>query len=173
MTVSIPAAFDRQGTGGEMKLWLALALVTLLPASQESFLTRLEGRWSGAGTVLNQSSKIEMEWAWILGGQFFHLAFRNEMGSPPKVTLFEGKAYYRAIGEGRYRGTWFDNSGMTRPIEAVRSGDALVSRWGTPETEEGETTYQLTGSGRLEMTDRVKGKDGTWRTFGRSELTKR
>ena len=49
-----------------------------------------------------------------------------------------------------------------------RNGDALVSKWGTPDTEEGETTYQLREDGTMEVIDRVKGKDGTWRDFGRA-----
>ena len=65
----------------------------------------------------------------------------------PKST-FEGHAYYRPIGDGRYRGMWFDNSGMFRPLDAQRDGDALVSKWGTPDTEEGETTYRLTSDSR-------------------------
>ncbi len=73
---------------------------------------------------------------------------------------------------GRYRGMWFDNSGMFRPLEARRDGDALVSKWGTPETEEGETTYRLTSDSRMEIVDRVKSKDGTWREFGRSVVTR-
>ena len=67
------------------------------------------------------------------------------------------------VGDGRYRGMWFDNSGMFRPLEARRDGDALVSKWGTPETEEGETTYRLLPDGKMEVIDRVKSKDGTWR----------
>lgn len=162
-----------------MNVWLAIALGMVLftgqpnPPGRDAFLSRLEGRWSGTGTVLGQPSKIEMEWSWTLGGQFFYLTFRNEMGSADKSMVFEGRAYYRAAGDGRYRGMWFDNSGMMRPIDAVRSGDALVARWGTAETEEGETTYLLAAAGRLDVTDRVKSKDGTWRTFGQSGLMKR
>ena len=96
------------------------------------------------------------------------LTFRNEM---PKTT-FEGHAYYRPAGEGRYRGVWFDNAGMLRPLDARRDGDALVSKWGTPDTEEGETTYLLTSHSRMEIVDRVKSKDGTWREFGRSIVTR-
>lgn len=66
---------------------------------------------------------------------------------------------------------WFDNSGMFRPLDARRDGDALVSRWGTPETEEGETTYRLTSDSRMAIVDRVKSKDGTWREFGRSSVS--
>ncbi len=148
---------------------LLLTLVLVLQPAPDPLLARLAGQWSGTGTVLNQPSKISMTWSWELGGQFLKLTFRNEM---PKTT-FEGHAYYRPSGNGRYRGMWVDNSGMFRPLDAAHDGDALVSKWGTPETEEGETTYRLLPDGRMEVTDRVKGKDGTWRVFGQSGLMKR
>ena len=155
----------------------SLALAQGGQVSADPLLSRLAGQWSGSGTVLNQPSKIEMSWTWELGGQFLKLTFRNEM---PKAT-FEGHAYYRAVADpstslgtsGRYRGMWFDNAGMFRPLDARRDGDALISRWGTPETEEGETTYRLLDDGKMEVIDRVKGKDGTWRQFGQSTFTKR
>lgn len=156
---------------------LLLSLVLVLQSAPDPLLARFAGQWSGTGTVLNQPSKISITWTWELGGQFLKLTFRNEM---PKTT-FEGHAYYRPSGDpstslragGRYRGVWFDNSGMLRPIEATTDGDALVSKWGTPETEEGETTYRLLPDGKMEVTDRVKSKDGTWRVFGQSGLMKR
>jgi hypothetical protein len=86
------------------------------------------------------------------------------------VNVFEGHAYYRPVADGQYRGMWFDNSGMLRPLEAKRDGDALVSKWGTPDTEEGETTYRLLSDSEMEVVDRVKSKDGTWREFGHSRL---
>ena len=147
---------------------LLLSLVLVFQTGSDPLLARLAGPWSGTGTVLNQPSKISLTWTWELGGQFLRLAFRNEM---PK-SAFEGHAYYRPTGDGRYRGMWFDNSGMFRPLEAHRDGDALVSKWGTAETEEGETTYRLTSDSRMEIVDRVKSKDGTWREFGRSVVTR-
>ncbi len=162
-----------------MHLLLTLALLVsfsspaLAQSTPDPLLSRLAGQWSGTGTVLNQPSKIEMSWTWELGGRFLKLTFRNEMGVAPKASVFEGHAYYRATAEGQYRGMWFDNSGMFRPLDAKREGDALVSKWGTPETEEGETAYRLLANGSMEVTDRVKGKDGTWRTFGQSGLMKR
>ncbi len=147
---------------------LLLSLVFAFQVGSDPLLTRLAGQWSGTGTVLNQPSKISLTWTWELNGQFLRLTFRNEM---PKST-FEGHAYYRPAGEGRYRGMWFDNSGMFRPLDARRDGDALVSKWGTAETEEGETTYRLTSDSRMEIVDRVKSKDGTWREFGRSVVTR-
>ena len=154
-------------------LSLAVAAALVAQAGKDLLLSRLAGQWVGTGTVLNQPAKIEMEWAWELGGQFLKLSFRNEMGVAPKLNVFEGHAYYRAVGEGRYRGMWFDTSGMFRPLDARREADSLVSQWGTPDTEQGETTYRLLADGKMDVVDRVKSKDGTWRTFGQSGLMKR
>lgn len=153
---------------------LTMVMVMMLAAQPvaDPFLTRLPGHWSGEGTVLNQDSAIEMEWAWTLDGQFLELTFRNEMrGSRPG--RFEGRAFYRALGSGKYRGFWIDNSGAIRPIDARTEGDALIASWGTPETEEGETTYRFVTATRLEVIDRVRQRDGAWRTFGQSVLMKR
>lgn len=152
---------------------LLLSMVLTVQAAADPLLTRLAGEWTGTGTVLEQPSKIQMSWTWELGGQFLRLKFRNEMGAPTKMRVFEGHAYYRAVGDGRYRGMWFDNAGMFRPLEARPDGDALVSRWGTAETEEGETTYRLRADDTMEVVDRVKGNDGTWRTFGTATYTRR
>jgi len=167
-----------------MQVLLAVALAAGLAAQngKDPLLLQLAGKWSGTGTVLNQPAAIEMEWAWELGGQFLKLTFTNQMPSTRSarsgqgagdVNVFAGHAYYRAVGDGRYRGMWFDNSGMFRPLDARREGDALVSQWGTADTEQGETTYRLLPDGKMEVVDRVKGKDGTWRTFGQSGLMKR
>lgn len=147
-----------------MHLVLALALTLTGQSAIDPLLSRFAGQWSGTGTVLNQPSKISLSWSWELSDQFLRLTFRNEM---PKST-FEGHAYYRPVAGGRYRGMWFDNSGQFRPLDAARDGDALISKWGTPDTEEGETTYRLISDSRMEIVDRVKSKDGTWREFGRS-----
>ena len=165
-----------------MQLLLSMVLIAGLAAqggspstslrASDPLLSRFAGQWSGTGTVLNQPSKIQMSWNWELSDRFMRLTFRNEMGTAPKITVFEGHAYYLPTGDGQYRGTWFDNAGMLRPLDARRDGDALVSNWGTPDTEEGETTYRLRPDGTMEVIDRVKGKDGTWREFGRASYTR-
>ncbi len=152
---------------------IVIAAGLVAQSGKDPLMNQMAGRWSGAGTVLNQPAAIEMEWGWELGGQFMKLSFTNKMGTPPNVNTFAGHAYYRAVGDGRYLGMWFDNAGMFRPLDARRDGDALVSQWGTPDTEQGETTYRLLPDGKMEVVDRVKGKDGTWRTFGQSGLMKR
>jgi hypothetical protein len=143
---------------------LLLAVLLGQPAgAPASFLDRLAGRWTGDGTVLSLPSQVEMSWEWTLDKQFLRLTFVNRMGPSRR---FEGPAYYRAVSAGRYRGSWFDNSGAIRPIVAVQDGEAMVSTWGTPETEVGETTYRLMPDGAMEVRDRVRAKDGQWRPFG-------
>jgi hypothetical protein len=149
---------------------LTLVFVAALQAAPDPLLARFEGQWSGEGTVLKMPSKVQLTWERTLDGQFLRLTFSNQMGPSRR---FEGHAYYRALGNGRYRGTWFDNSGMIRPIDATRVDDSLVSKWGTADTELGETTYRLQADGSMEIVDRVQGKDGTWRDFGRVVVNRR
>lgn len=141
-------------------------------APQDSVLSRLAGRWEGTGTILGQPAQVRMEWAPVLAERFVRLTFESHIGAAPRARRFEGHAYYQARGEARYVATWFDSSGQVRPIDAVRGADAIVSTWGTPETEVGETTYRLLADDRVELIDRVRSKDGTWREFGRSQLTR-
>jgi hypothetical protein len=155
-------------------MWATLFVAMLaVQSASDPLLARLEGRWAGSGTVLGQASTIEAEWAWTLDRQFLQLSFLNDMKGPAGARRFEGRAFYRAAGAGRYRGFWIDNSGAIRPIEARADGDALIASWGTDDTERGETTYRLSEGARLEITDRVRQKDGAWRDFGQSVLMKR
>jgi hypothetical protein len=148
------------------QLFALVLTAAVFQTGTDPLLSRLAGQWTGTGTVLNQPSKISIAWTWELNRQFLRLTFKNEM---PKAT-FEGHGYYRPVADGQYRGMWFDNAGMFRPLDAKRDGDALVSTWGTPETEEGETTYRLLSDSDMEIVDRVKSRDGTWREFGRSRV---
>lgn len=147
----------------------AIVLAFVQTPTPDPMFLQLAGRWAGEGTVLNLPSNVQLTWEWTLDRQFLRLTFVNQMGS---VRRFEGHAYYRATADGRYRGTWFDNSGMIRPIEARRDGSAIVATWGTPETEVGETTYRLMPDGSMEIIDRIQSKDGQWRNFGRVVVKK-
>jgi hypothetical protein len=151
-----------------LNVLVAIIVSSAQAQAPDTLLSKLVGPWSGQGTVLGQASEVRLTWEWTLDGQFLRLSFTNQMG--PR--RFEGHAYYRAVGNGRYRGAWFDSSGMIRPIEASRDGDALVATWGTPETEVGETIYRLEADGSMAIIDRVRGKDGQWREFGRTRLVR-
>jgi hypothetical protein len=146
-----------------MTLLYVLLFLAQSGSAPDSLLTRLHGRWQGSGTVLEMPAAVDLAWEWTLDRQFLRLTFANQMGS----RRFEGHAYYRPLGGGRYRGTWFDNSGMIRPIEAHQDGEALVAAWGTADTERGETTYRLLSTGEMEIVDRVISREGQWRQFGR------
>ena len=89
----------------------------------------------------------------------------------PKVQRFEGHAYYQPAAVGR--ATWFDSSGMVRPIRAVVDGDAMVGHVG--HAGDGARRDDVSrGSGRRARgVDRVLGKNGEWREFGRSTLRRR
>jgi hypothetical protein len=141
-------------------------------AAAMAILERLAGAWTGSGTILGQPATVEMQWTPVLDGRFVRLTFTSHIGPPPKTQRFEGHAYYEVGPDGRVRATWFDSSGLTRPIDAAVDASSLVAAWGTPETEVGETTYRLVSDRALEVVDRVRGKDGTWRTFGRSTLSR-
>lgn len=149
---------------------IPLVVLALVLQNADPLLSRLEGRWEGSGTVLGQAASLTMQWQWTLDGRFLELTFRNDMAGPSGSRRFEARAYYRPSGDGRYRGIWVDNSGAIRPIEARAEGEALVATWGTPETEVGETTYRFMDDGGLEVADRVRQRDGTWRPFGQSRL---
>ena len=35
------------------------------PSQREGFLSGLEGRWEGAGTVLGRPAEVSIEWRWV------------------------------------------------------------------------------------------------------------
>jgi hypothetical protein len=147
---------------------LLAVLVSGAGAGGDPILEKLVGRWTGQGRVMGRESKLTMEWDWVLGRRFVRLSFRNEMtDAEGRRSSFEGHAYYRPTGEGRYQGAWFDSGGETHPIAATSDGRELVASWGTPETKLGRTVYRLTEAG-VDVVDAIRAKDGTWKEFGRS-----
>jgi hypothetical protein len=141
------------------------------------------GRWQGDGTILGQPARAELTVERVLDGRFTRLLWVSHLGLPPRTQRFEGHAYYaRPSADGHYSATWFDSSGAVRPIRAGPDGStvvigsngrgAVVAHWGTPETEQGETTYRRVEPDALEVVDRVLGKNGEWREFGRTRLTR-
>jgi hypothetical protein len=147
------------------------------PPPPDPMLTFMTGRWEGTGTILGQPARVELDWRSVLGDRFARLTWVSHIGAAAKSQRFEGHAYYQQTPSPPYRGTWFDSSGMVRPITAAIDRPplgvypfALVAAWGTPDTEQGETTYRRLSPDQLEVVDRVLGKNGTWREFGRSSL---
>lgn len=134
--------------------WLAALLLLLTSAAlaqDASELAWLQGSWRGAGTAFGQPSEARLEIRPALGGRFLELSYR--------AGQFEGRAFYRNAGEGRWRATWFDNRGTSFPIEAVAAERMLTAHWGSADTERGRTIYRFLPDGRLEVTDHAGGRD--------------
>lgn len=136
-------------------------------SSTDAFMNRLQGTWQGDGKAFGMSARLHMKWEWVLGGKFLRLSLKNEMQSATGNTAFEGHAYYRWAGEGKYEGEWFDSRGASFPIKGNLDGDALTALWGAPGGEQGKSVYRLQEAGKLEVVDSVQQKDGTWKEFGR------
>jgi hypothetical protein len=127
-------------------------------------LSWLAGTWRGAGTMFGNASEASLEVRPALDGRFLELRYH--------AGRFEGRAFYRPLGEGRWQAQWFDNRGITFGIEAVAGERILTSDWGSAETERGRTIYRLLVDGRLEVTDMVAARDGSTREFARHVLQK-
>ncbi|HYI47747.1 MAG TPA: hypothetical protein VEX35_04705 [Allosphingosinicella sp.] len=131
------------------------------PAPDTAGLGWLSGSWQGPGTMFGNASTARLEVRPALGGRFLELSWR--------AGGFEGRAFYRPVGEGRWRATWFDNRGLSFPVEAVLAGRTLSADWGSAETERGRTVYRLLPDGRLEVTDTAGGRDFARHVLGRAE----
>lgn len=149
---------------------LVLLTATTALAQPDPFLSRFEGTWRGEGQAFGMASRMEITWEWVLIENFLRLTLENNMTRQNRTTVFQGRAYYKAIGGDKFEAQWFDSRGETFPIKAHRDGDSLVALWGSPDKEEGKSIYRLIDAATLEVIDSVKQKDGTWREFGRVTL---
>lgn len=150
---------------------LVLLLVPGYASSQEdNFLKRLQGNWEGDGKALGGAAHLQIKWEWVLDNKYLRLTLKSEITVADAKRVFEGHAYYRSSGVDKYVAHWFDSRGVSFPIKAQLEGNTLVALWGSPETEEGKSTYQLIDDTTMEVVDLVKQKDGTFREFGRVKM---
>ncbi len=133
-------------------------------ASEPTFLSRLEGRWEGAGVWVGKPATGKASWTRVLIGRFVRLEYRVTPEGAPSPA-FEGDAYYSEGPDG-VKGTWFDSQGSVHPLEIRVEPAALVASWPAAEPR-GRTTYRLLEDGSLEIFDEIRGKDGGFREFGR------
>lgn len=152
-------------------LSLLVLLIPVVASSQDKFLKRLQGDWEGNGTAMGGAAHLRIKWEWVLDNKFLRLTLTSDMTAPNGARrAFEGQAYYRSNGVDKYVAHWFDSRGVNFPIRAELDGNTLVAWWGSAETEEGRSTYQLMDETTMEVVDSVKLKDGTFREFGRAKL---
>ena len=155
---------------------LFFVLVFAVPALSQTdkFLSRLHGEWEGEGKAFGGAALMRIKWEWVLDNKFLRLSLRNEISAPNGAKqIFQGQAYYRSNGVDKYAAHWFDSRGISFPIKAQLEGNTLIASWGSPETEEGKSTYQLIDDSTMEVVDSVKQKDGTFSEFGRATLKRK
>ena len=95
----------------------------------------LVGRWEGTGTRMGSATTARLDVSPALGGRFVEFSYVS--------SGFEGRAFYRQVAPGRWRGEWFDIRGVHFGIDATVEPRALNSDWGSTETERGRTVYRL------------------------------
>lgn len=140
-------------------------------AQESDFPAALLGQWAGEGRSMGMHSRPKMTWERVLGEKFIRLHFRNEIkNAQGKTEIFEGHAYYKSIGAGKFIGSWFDSGGATHPIVAVFENMTLDATWGTEQTQLGRTHYRIVAPDLVEIIDTVRRPDGTWREFSRTML---
>lgn len=154
---------------------LSLLLVLVFPiyasAQTDKFLISLKGDWVGEGKAFGGAALMRLKWEWVLNNKFLRLTLRNEISAPDGTKqIFEGQAYYRSAGVDKYQAHWFDSRGTTFPIRAILEGNTMTAWWGSPETEEGKSTYKLIDDVTMEVVDSVKQQDGAFREFARVTL---
>ncbi|HMR91854.1 MAG TPA: hypothetical protein PKC69_06055 [Chitinophagaceae bacterium] len=134
---------------------------------------KLKGNWKANGTAFGMPATITMSWAPVLQEKFYRLKYSMVMtGKDGNQTVFEGTAYYKQVTANTFTATWFDSQGSMHPITASSDATMLTSRWGTPETQQGKTTYQLIRNNDVQVTDYILKKDGTWSLFNQNTLTR-
>ncbi|MCK5439936.1 MAG: hypothetical protein KAI97_08325 [Gemmatimonadetes bacterium] len=130
-------------------------------------IPQLIGQWEGEGELFGQPATFSMVWEWELDQRFVRLTFENrliENGQPR--TVLRAIAHYRVTDSDQLHGTWFDTRGEILELKATATDSTLVTHW-FGETEQGRTTYHMTGEDTVEVHDDVLGNEG-WRPFGKA-----
>lgn len=140
-------------------------------AEPSPLIDQFIGSWSSDGDAFGAPAQSMMVWSPALGGKFTRLDYRIDMRRGEQQSFFEGTAYYRADGEGRWRAFWADSSGDLHPVSAEREGDAIVSHWGVEGAKQGRTRYELLPAGVMQVTDWIKTPEG-WRQFNQNTFIK-
>lgn len=159
----------------QLLLALVLSLISFSINAQtgNSFFNKLEGEWSGKGTLFGTPATFTMTWEVVLSGQFAHLQFTNSFKDQSGATrVMESKGYYKLDNTTNSKGHWFDSRGVMFGLDYSITEDDLIVLWGDPETEEGKTHYHLVNPNRIEVKDYVK-RNGAYSQFGEAVYTKK
>lgn len=142
------------------RLFILFFLMTFLLNRQVKSQTLLQklssSDWSGTGTLMGSETTSNMRWQWRLDNSFINLEFQNKrkLANGDDV-VFKATAYYKHTRDSTVEGYWFDSRGISFPLKGSISDNTLIINWGSPETEQGMTTYKLTEDSRIHVIDYI------------------
>ncbi|NAS31888.1 hypothetical protein GTQ40_12950 [Flavobacteriaceae bacterium R38] len=130
-------------------------------ASGQSVLEKLSNtKWEGKGMLMNTDASFKMHWKSTLDDAFVQLTFQNKrMLKNGKEIIFKANAYYKVVNDSVIKGTWFDSRGITFPLKGTTNATQMTIIWGTPETEQGKTSYEFIQNGQLKVKDYILRED--------------
>ncbi len=105
---------------------------------------------------MGSEATFNMRWQWQLDNSFISLEFQNKrkLANGDDV-VFKASAYYKPTSDSTVEGYWFDSRGISFPLKGTISDNTLTINWGSPETEQGITTYKLTEDSRIHVIDYI------------------
>ena len=146
---------------------MAALLAIAAPAAAEdpaASLAAWHGTWTGEGTAFGKAATATLVIKGAPDGSATALAYRLAVPGLPPID-YAAEAIYRVDAKGRVRGSWTDNTGLTRPIGGRVSGSDWHNLWGSADVEIGRSTYALEAPDRMIVIDSVLKDDGSWHVF--------
>ncbi|MEP5610966.1 MAG: DUF6705 family protein [Cyclobacteriaceae bacterium] len=146
---------------------ILLLFIASSSLSAQSIVEALtSGTQKGKGTLMGAEAEFSMQWEWTLNDQFLKLTFANSRKSKEGTPIvFKANGFYKLLDDSRVVGNWFDSRGISFPLNGTITDTELTIIWGTPQTEQGKTVYQLTPDNQINVIDFFLA-DGQYRQFG-------
>lgn len=151
-----------------------VGLLCIAPAQErpdrDPALDRLIGSWQGEGTMMQMQIMEHLRFEWTLGDQFVRITGQAiGTGEDGSSMTHEAHAYVRAMGEGRYEGTVFDNFGSMGRLEGAAGENGVTFEWGEGVAETGRVVYTFTDDATIEAVYQNL-ENEAWVEHGRSTL---
>lgn len=132
-----------------------------------SIITALiEKNWNGSGILMGKEATFTMDWQRVLSNKFIKLEFQNKRKlEDDKDIVFRATAFYKIMNDTMVVGNWFDNRGVTFPLNGYIIENEMTIFWGNDETERGKTIYSYTTNNVITVEDFIM-NNGKYIKFG-------
>ena len=126
----------------------------------------VENNWYGTGVLMGKEATFTMDWQNVLGNKFMKLEFENNRKSAEGTPIvFRATAFYKIVNDSMVVGNWFDNRGLTFPLNGSLKENEMTILWGNEETEMGKTIYRYTTDAIITVEDFIL-NNGQYAKFG-------